>query len=1022
MALLDDLLRQFPTLQVERDIDAYLLNHYPQSYRDVVDADMEMGRSYHSGKVFTGPGGEVIGLNLYKTDLTDEQAQWLIQADWPHLRVLNLARNQLTRFVFTEKMPALTRVGINHNEQLQSLRCEDGLDQLRWVDAAFCDLRQFRVPKSYTGLQFLRLDGNKQLGDFRFDGPCPWLEVLFLRGGSLKSFSLPAGFGQLVHLYLNQNQIETLELAGELGELRTLQLRGNKLDSLPFSLIRYKKLEALYVGDNPLSQIPSGIITKEKDQSSLSEVLSYLREADKGERPNTRVKLVLVGNGRTGKTSLYRRLKGEPFNPREKFTHGVQLGQLDKQHLPNVHTESLELQVWDFGGQEIFYATHQFFLNDNALYLLTWTDPSYVEEARKQIESDFPNEAWRSREYWLENIRHHAPGSPILMVQTFADKRKIPIDEAGYFEHPYRAACLTFDASNDLGLAELRREVGRKLSQELDFLGMPIANTYLDAVAKISEIVDERNRSRERPVISWADFEALCHEIGLEPGEENARNLCRYLHHAGALVYFGDDARFPNLRDLIFIDPDWLTTQVYKLVNPSLLHSEPKGRITAAYVAKAWSDFSPREQAQMLELLTGFDLIFKERGKGDRYIAPQYLPEVLSEEAQTLLHDREEALKAGFSFRFTGYMPDNVTVNFLCKYGPYSSELYWRNGIAFKNQANAEAVVRFDPQARLCQVSTANSPEGKSLQREICQAFLALSKHAPAEVSLDGEHFVSWPEVKKCFELGNLRIQACHIDTGAALIQEAAAFRHLVIELRTEFSDEPMKESSESPTLPGPDAFHKKDLMPSGVSEQKILAETVEENAVPKGILFLAANPDTLSKVRTDQEHRILKAEFERGESARKYYRFLDSRFAVTISELTRALNDGPQIIHFAGHGKQEGIIISDENNQPLLLPEGAIRRIFKNLKAKTELVILNACYSAEQARVISSFGIYVMGSNDQVWDEASVVFSKGFYLGLGLGKSYEDCYNDGIIQVATHFPAEADKFEVWHNGKKLPW
>lgn len=786
MALLDDLLRQFPTLQVERDIDAYLLNHYPQSYRDVVDADMEMGRSYHGSKVFTGPGGEVIGLNLYKTDLTDEQAQWLIQADWPQLRVLNLARNQLTRFVLTERMRALTRVGINHNEQLQSLRCEDGLDQLRWVDAAFCDLRQFRVPKSYTGLQFLRLDGNKQLGDFRFDGPCPWLEVLFLRGGSLKFFSLPAGFDQLVHLYLNQNQIETLELAGELGELRTLQLRGNKLESLPASLIQYPKLEALYVGDNPLSAIPNGIITKEKDQSSLSEVLSYLRESVKGERPNTRVKLVLVGNGRTGKTSLYRRLKNEPFNPYEEFTHGVKLGQLDKQHLPEVSTDSLELQVWDFGGQEIFYATHQFFLNDNALYLLTWTDPAYVEEARKRIEPDFPNEAWRSREYWLENIRHHAPGSPILMVQTFADKRKIPIDEAGYYEQPYRAACLTFDASNDLGLAELRREVGRKLSQELDFLGMPIANTYLDAVAKISEIVDEKNQSLERPVISWADFEALCREIGLEPGEENARNLCRYLHHAGSLVYFGDDARFPNLRDLIFIDPDWLTTQVYKLVNPSLLHSEPKGRITAAYMAEAWSDFSPREQVQMLELLTGFDLIFKERGKGDRYIAPQYLPETLPEEAQDQLDDRLKSLNSGFSFRFTGYMPDNVTVNFLCKYGPYSRELYWRTGIAFKNEANAEAVVRFDPQARLCEVHTAASPEGYALQREICQAFLILSRQAPAEISLDGAHFVSWRELTNCFELGNLRIQARHIRSGATQVLEASAFRHFTADLRSE--------------------------------------------------------------------------------------------------------------------------------------------------------------------------------------------------------------------------------------------
>jgi Leucine-rich repeat (LRR) protein len=557
-------------LRHEPDIEAYLRSHYPPSYREVMDAEQEMARSQHARTAFTDAEGSLIGLNLYQCELSDDQADALLKLDLPQLRVLNLARNPLSRFTLSARMPALEILALNHNESLHTLRCEDGLAQLRRLDAAFCALKQFRVPASYTSLEFLRLDGNKPLEELRFDGPCPRLQVLMLRGCALKAFRLPAGFDSLLHLYLNQNQIETLELAGELPELRTLQVRGNRLEALPFSLIRYKKLEGLYVGENPLSAIPKGIITKEKDQSSLSEVLSYLRESAKGKRPNERVKLVLVGNGRTGKTSLYRRLKGEPFNPREKFTHGVQLGQLDKQHLPDVRTDSLELQVWDFGGQEIFYATHQFFLNDNALYLLTWTDPAYVEEARKQIESDFPDEAWRSREYWLENIRHHAPGSPILMVQTFADKRKIPIDEAGYYEQPYRAVCLTFDASNDTGLAELRRELGRKLNEELDFLGMPIASTYLDAVVGISEIAAEKRRSAERPVVSWSDFEAICRRIGLEPGEENARNLCRYLHHAGALVYFGDDARFPSLRDLIFIDPDWLTKQVYRLINPAL--------------------------------------------------------------------------------------------------------------------------------------------------------------------------------------------------------------------------------------------------------------------------------------------------------------------------------------------------------------------------------------------------------------------------------------------------------------------
>lgn len=32
--------------------------------------------------------------------------------------------------------------------------------------------------------------------------------------------------------------------------------------------------------------------------------------------------------------------------------------------------EDVRLHVWDFGGQEIMHATHQFFLTERSLYLL----------------------------------------------------------------------------------------------------------------------------------------------------------------------------------------------------------------------------------------------------------------------------------------------------------------------------------------------------------------------------------------------------------------------------------------------------------------------------------------------------------------------------------------------------------------------------------------------------------------------------------------------------------------------------
>jgi hypothetical protein len=197
------------------------------------------------------------------------------------------------------------------------------------------------------------------------------------------------------------------------------------------------------------------------------------------------------------------------------------------------------------------------------------------------------------------------------------------------------------------------------------------------------------------------------------------------------------------------------------------------------------------------------------------------------------------------------------------------------------------------------------------------------------------------------------------------------------------------------------------------------------EAAAPpkKRILFLAANPQQTTRLRTDEEHRILKAEFERGAEARSHYEFLPSQFALTLGELTRALDAEPHLIHFSGHGQADGIIITDEQGQAHMLPEAALRRICKRkLAGKTELVILNACFSTLQAELISSFDIHVVGTHSAIADDAAVVFAQGFYNALGRHRSLQDCYDDGMLQVETHHADQADKFEVWYQGQKLNW
>lgn len=219
-------------------------------------------------------------------------------------------------------------------------------------------------------------------------------------------------------------------------------------------------------------------------------------------------------------------------------------------------------------------------------------------------------------------------------------------------------------------------------------------------------------------------------------------------------------------------------------------------------------------------------------------------------------------------------------------------------------------------------------------------------------------------------------------------------------------------------------------LEPAAVAPPVAVPHTAEQNGpvVPLSILsaegstkilFVAANPDDASRLQTDREHRLLKAQLERGR-ARDRFEFLQPQLAVTITELIRAMNGKPNIVHFSGHGGTEGIYITTEDNQAQLMPLAALQRLFKSLSGTVRVVVLNACYSAEQARVISQYGMYVVGNNLPISDPAAISFSEGFYNGLGEGKNFEEACNDAMMVVLTRNPAAADIIEAWKDGQKL--
>ena len=135
--------------------------------------------------------------------------------------------------------------------------------------------------------------------------------------------------------------------------------------------------------DNVNFPLPPEILEKTDDAQAI--IRAYLDYLAGRKRPLNEVKLVLVGEGNVGKTSLVNRLLYDTFDPNSGMTEGIAIHRwkvTDQQE--SAAGSKIRVNVWDFGGQEIMHATHQFFLTKRALYVLV-LDSRY-SEAENRLE------------------------------------------------------------------------------------------------------------------------------------------------------------------------------------------------------------------------------------------------------------------------------------------------------------------------------------------------------------------------------------------------------------------------------------------------------------------------------------------------------------------------------------------------------------------------------------------------------------------------------------------------------------
>lgn len=487
---------------------------------------------------------------------------------------------------------------------------------------------------------------------------------------------------QLRRLYAAFNLLAALpEEIGELDKLEFLDLTANRLFAIPHRIERLRSLRMLYLGQNSLKLIPPelGLLPKLEvlnldiaPDTSVPEailqqggrsVLTYLRAQLNETARQWLSKLILVGEGGVGKTSLVRSFLGEPFHADEQSTHGVAIRELLLQH-PREPQVQMRLRVWDFGGQEIYHATHQFFLTDRSLYLLVWN-------ARLGFEQGKLN-------YWLDTIRARAPESPIFIIATHVDERLVdfPFSDLQRRYSQIRGFWAVSNVTCE-GIAQILEAI-RDEATALPLMGQLWPLKWIQAAETLSRLTDRW--------FSSTQLRKLLLGRGLD--EQEQTTLVRWLHELGEVLHFENEA---ELNDVVILKPEWLT-QVISTVLDNRGVADQGGLFTAEDMSVVWADFDVAMRQHLLRLMEKFDLSYRTLEDREISIVVERLRHEPPAEISRIWSDASTHSEVSMKFRFESDIPAGLPTWFVARSHRFTTHNHWRYGALFKEGSHLALV------------------------------------------------------------------------------------------------------------------------------------------------------------------------------------------------------------------------------------------------------------------------------------------------------------------------------------------
>ena len=631
-----------------------------------------------------------------------------------NLQTLSLSNNQISNYDFLRDLPTLQILDLSSSKigngdflkglnNLQSLnlmynQISDGdfLKELNNLQSLYLGSNQISngdFLKGLTNLQILNLSSN-QIQNYDFLKELSNLQSLYLGNNKINDGDFLKGLTNLQTLNLIYNQISNGDFLKGLTNLQTLNLGYNQIRDLEPFLPLIKKgipvtlyefdYDGINLFNNPITNPPLEIV-KQGNEAILSYFASFEGVKEEEKIPINEIKILLVGEGLAGKTSLLKQIKGLEFKKEESQTHGIIIEKLRLDTLPLFqqygHLEGVTGRFWDFGGQEIMHASHQFFLSNRSIYVL-------VIDSRTDAK----------KEEWLRHIEKFGGNSPtIITINKIDENRNYDLERTTLNKKfPFignrfhRISC-----AEQEGLSDLAKELAGLIPETKIF-----KTKFSPAWVAVKEQLEQETAASN--YINQQRFEAICVENKVHDKIQQ-KTLLNYLDSLGIALHFEN----LGLKSFYVLDPHWVTIGVYKIINsPSI-----KGGIfeenmldhilNIENIKKTEYDpakekvvvYSDAEQQYLVKIMQKFELLFEyEEGK---YLVPDLLPKEPTID-NTFDESGEENIRFVLKYDF---FPPTLMPRFIIRMRDDIAEItrLWRSGVELhpKNK-RAQGIVKAD--------------------------------------------------------------------------------------------------------------------------------------------------------------------------------------------------------------------------------------------------------------------------------------------------------------------------------------